>query len=388
MTETILAAEKPVQQQFPSKIEGKGHGRIWKKFNPLFWITVLIPTFCSVVYFTFWASDVYISESSFVVRSSRSQASLSGFGALLQSVGFARSQDDTYTVQEFMRSRSVLEQLEQVLPMREFYQKGDIFSRFNPLGFNDEQEAFYRYFQKRETISLDSVSGIATLAIRAFNAEDAQQVNIELLGLGETLINRLNERARRDTIIFAEQSVKDAEQRVTNSAAALSEYRVKNGIFDLQAQSEVQLTLISKLQDELITIQTQLDQVKAISPQNPQVKTLQARERSIQDEIKLQMKLMLGGGDSITNQTAEYQRLVLDTTLAQQQLATAITSLQNTKEEADRQQLYLEVINQPGKPDLALEPYRIYNIFATLIIGLMLYGVLSLLLASVREHKN
>lgn len=386
MTDTILVAEKTVQQPVQ---KNPGYKKLWKKFNPLFWITVLIPTFCSVVYFTFWASDVYVSESSFVVRSSRSQASLSGFGALLQSVGFARSQDDTYTVQEFMRSRNVLTQLESVLPMRSFYEEqGDLFSRFNPLGINDEQEAFYRYFQKRESVSLDSISGIATLSIRAFNAEDAQKVNIELLRLGETLINRLNERARRDTIIFAEQSVKDAEQRVTDSASALSEYRIKNGIFDLQAQSEVQLSVISKLQDELISIQTQLDQVRAISPQNPQVKTLQAREKSIRSEIQQQIKTIFGGGDSIANQTAEYQRLVLDNTLAQQQLTTAITSLQNAKEEADRQQLYLEVINQPSKPDLALEPYRIYNIFATLIIGLMLYGVLSLLLASVREHKN
>ncbi|SMB89839.1 capsular polysaccharide transport system permease protein [Pasteurella testudinis DSM 23072] len=385
MTEATLIAEKKTSMPKTKKNVKK----VWKRFNPLFWITVLIPTFCSIFYFTFWASDVYISESSFVVRSSRNQASLSGVGALLQSIGFARSQDDTYTVQEFMRSRNVLEQLETILPMRKYYEdNGDFFSRFNALGLNGEKEAFYHYFQKQEVINLDSVSGIATLNIRAFNPEDAQKINIELLRLGETLINRLNERARKDTIIFAEQAVKDAEVRVTDSATALSEYRVKYGIFDLQAQSDVQLTLISKLQSELINIRTQLDQVRAISPQNPQVKTLQAREKSIRAEIQQQIQTIFGGNDSIANQTAEYQRLVLDNTLAQQQLTTAITSLQNAKGEADRQQLYLEVINQPSKPDLALEPFRIYNIFATFIIGLILYGILSLLLASVREHKN
>ena len=52
------------------------------------------------------------------------------------------------------------------------------------------------------------------------------------------------------------------------------------------------------------------------------------------------------------------------------------------------QQLYLEFINKPSQPDWALEPHRLYNILATFIIGLMLYGVLSLLIASIREHKN
>ncbi|TFU99131.1 capsule biosynthesis protein, partial [Bacillus stratosphericus] len=50
--------------------------------------------------------------------------------------------------------------------------------------------------------------------------------------------------------------------------------------------------------------------------------------------------------------------------------------------------LYLEVVSQPSRPDMALKPHRVYNIIATFFIGLMLYGIISLLAASVREHKN
>ncbi|MCW9698302.1 MULTISPECIES: capsule biosynthesis protein [unclassified Avibacterium] len=363
--------------------------KIWKKFNPLFWITVIFPTIFSTVYFGIIASDVYVSESSFVVRSPRNQASLSGVGALLQGIGFSRSQDDTYTVLEYIKSRNALEQLEKTLPVRQYYEdKGDLFSRFNVLGFNNEQEAFYQYFEKHLNVSLDSVSGIASLYIRTFNPEEGQKINIELLKQGESLINRLNERARKDTIRFAEQAVKDAENRVNQTALELSQYRINNNIFDLSAQSEVQLTLISKLKAELISVQSQLAQLKSISPNNPQVKVLINRENSLINEINEQSNDLTGGNNSIATQTAEYQRLMLDNTLAQQQLTTAISSLQNAKSEADRQQLYLEVIHQPSKPDLALEPYRIYNILATFIIGFILYGIFSLLIASIREHKN
>lgn len=175
---------------------------------------------------------------------------------------------------------------------------------------------------------------------------------------------------------------------MTETSSALSEYRIKNGVFDLQSQSEVQLSLISTLQNELITIQTQLDQVRSISPNNPQVQTLLARASSIRKEMQQQVQQVLGGRNSIVTQTAEYQRLVLNNTLAQQQLGTAITSLQNARSEADRQQLYLEIISYPNEPDLALEPYRLYNILATLFISLILYGITLLLLASIREHKN
>ena len=357
--------------------------------KPLFWLTVILPTAFSTVYFGVVASDIYISESSFVVRSPKNQASLTGFGALLQGSGFSRSQDDSYTVQEYMRSRTALEQLQQELPVKSFYDsQGDILSRFNGFKLNDSQEAFFRYFKDRLSIDLDSISGIATLRVRAFKPEEGQQINQKLLNLGEELINRLNERARKDTLEYAEQAVENAEKNVSDTAEALSKYRIKNKIFDLPAQSGVQLSLISTLKSELIRVETQLAQLVSITPDNPQVPALEMRQKSLRKEIEQQSKNLSGSNNSIATQTAEYQRLVLANELAQQQLTAAMTSLQNTRGEADRQQLYLEVINKPSQPDWALEPHRLYNILATFIIGLMLYGVLSLLIASIREHKN
>ncbi len=361
-----------------------------RRMNPLLWCTVIIPTLCATLYFGLIASDQYISESSFVVRSAKSQSAVSGLGALLQSAGFARAQDDTYTVQNYMQSRTALEKLNTQMPVRDFYeQKGDWFSRFNTFGFNKEQEAFYQYYIDKINIYFDAVSGISTLQVASFDAAESQQINQALLKEAEALINQLNERARRDTVQYAEQAVQVAEQRVAEAADKLTAFRSKNGVFDLKTQSEVQISLISKLQDELISIQTQLDQVRALTPENPQISGLKAREQSLRKEIAMQMNRISGSGSrSLTQQAAEYQRVFLENELAEKQLAAAISSLETAKAEADRQQLYLEVIAQPSNPDMPQKPHRLYNIIATFIIGLMLYGILSLLLASIREHKN
>lgn len=383
--------QAPVQAATPSENKRAVKRKPWwRMFSPLFWITVVIPTVCAVVYFSVWASDQYISESSFVVRSARNQASVGGLGALLQSAGLSRSQDDTYTVQEYIRSRTALNELQQQLPVRSYYEnEGDIFSRFNPIGLDNSEEAFYEYYLKRVGVSLDALSGISVLTVQSFKPEESQAVNQALLAKAEHLINQLNQRARRDTVEFAQQSIAVAEERVKESADNLMEYRTKNGIFDLKEQSAVQMGLVSKLQDELIVIQTQLDQVRAVTPDNPQIPGLKAREQSLRREIAQQMQKISGSGDhSIAAKAAEYQRLYIENELAEKQLAAAISSLEAAKAEADRQQLYLEVISQPNKPDMAQKPERLYNIIAVLVIGLMAYGILSLLIASVREHKN
>ena len=55
--------------------------------NRLFLLTVLLPTTLAIIYYGFIASDIYISESRFVVRSPEKQQ-ITGIGALLQGAGF------------------------------------------------------------------------------------------------------------------------------------------------------------------------------------------------------------------------------------------------------------------------------------------------------------
>lgn len=383
---TQETAVVPVQAATPTPASRR------KPFNWLFWLMVAAPTVCAAVYYGLIASDQYQSESSFVVRSSKSQSASDGLGILFQGMGIARAQDDTYTVQEYMRSRTALSELSQTIPIRSLYEKkGDVFSRFNGLGFDflNSEEAFYQYYSKKIAIQFDSISGISTLQVQSFDPAESQQINRALLTKGEDLINTINDRARKDTVKFAEQNVATAQENVRQTADELMAYRTQNGVLDLKEQSGMQLALISKLQDELITIQTQLDQVRAVTPDNPQISGLQTREKSLQAEIRRQTQQMTGAtGRSIANKAAQYQKLTLENNLAEQQLAAALSALESAKAEADRQQLYLEVISQPNKPDMPQAPSRLYNIIATFVISLMAYGILRLIVSGIREHKN
>ena len=57
--------------------------------NSLRFITVTLPVLLALLYFGLIASDQYISQSSFVIRSASNQNSLTGLGAFLQNVGFS-----------------------------------------------------------------------------------------------------------------------------------------------------------------------------------------------------------------------------------------------------------------------------------------------------------
>ncbi len=363
--------------------------RFLKKLNTLFVLTVALPTALAVVYFGFIASDVYTSESSFVVRSPEKPAA-STLGVLLKGAGFSSARDESFTVQNYILSRDALGVLKDELALDKAYASSevDFVNRFASFDGDNSFEALHRYYQKKVTVLTDSASSISTLSVKAFTAQDALRANQVLLERSEALVNRLNERGRQDLIRFAKAEVDQAADKAKATALALSSYRNKQGVIDPERQATAQLQQVSKIQDELIATTTQLAQLKAFTPQNPQIASLENRAKTLRDEIANETGKVTGDAKSLSNKAVEFQRLALEADLANKQLASALASLESARNEAQRKQVYLERIAQPSLPDVAQEPRRARGIFSTFLLGLMAWGILSMLVAGVREHQD
>lgn len=362
-----------------------------KRFSVIFLVTVVIPTTFASVYYGMVASDVYISESRFVVRNPQRQSS-SGLGALLQSTGFSftRSQDDTYSVHDFVESRDALKELDQTSNVRTALSASSVdwVNRFPGLSFDDSFEAFYKHFQDYIKIEYDTVSSITTLYVRAYTAEDAHKFNDLLLQMSERLVNNLNTRSRQDLIEVAEKEVRVAEERNKSAAVTLSSFRNRQSVFDPERQAALQLQSVAKLQEELIAAEGQLMQLRLLSPDNPQVVALRSRIEALRRSIGTETSKVAGAGGSFTSKASEYERLLLEKTYADRQLASALAALDSARNEAQRKQLYLERLVQPSLPDKAMEPRRLRSVGMVFVLGMILWGVVSLVVASVREHTE
>jgi len=353
-------------------------------------LTVIVPTIFAGVYYGIIASDVYISESRFVVRSPQRQAPL-GLGALLQGTGFSRSQDDTYSVHDFVLSRDALTELDKKLNIRDAYSSRqiDFINRFPGPSFWDASfEALHRYYRNHVAIEYDTVSSITVLKVRAYTADDSKKINDLLLNMGERLVNNLNDRSRQDLIKTAEMEVNIAEEKIKNAAIGLASFRSAQSVVDPDRQSALQLQGVAKLQEERIATEAQLAQVMKVSPNNPQISSLRSRLDSVNKAIASETQKVVGKSGSLTAKAANFERLALDKGFAERQLAAAMVALESARSEAQRKQLYLERLVQPNLPDKSVEPRRFRSILTVFIFGLIAWGVVSLLVASIKEHVD
>lgn len=358
--------------------------------NPLFLVTVVVPTLVATVYFGLIASDVYVSESRFVVRSPDKGGGGAGLGMLLKASGFSNDNSEAYVTKDYILSRDALRAVNSDGLVLRAYGNGDvsIFNRFNPMSRDAVNERLYRFYRDKLEVSNDSASSITTLRVRAFAAKDAEQINERLLQRAEDLVNRLNQRGRTDLIDYANKELEEAKTVARTAAVALSNYRNRSGVVDPERQATVQLQMISKLQDELISTKTELVQLRAFTPQNPQIPLLTSRVTQLGREIDEQMGQIAGNRTSLVATAAEYQRLQLESEVADKQLGAAIASLQESRNEARRKRAYIERIAEPSTPDSPDEPKRFRGIVSTLVVGLIIWGILTMLSAGIREHKD
>jgi BexC/CtrB/KpsE family polysaccharide export inner-membrane protein len=357
--------------------------------NWLFLLTVVIPTAVAILYFGFMASDVYVSESRFVVRSP-DKPTMSGLGVLLKSSGFGNGGDEVYAADEYIQSRDALALLNRDGSVARAYgsPRVSILNRFNGFGLDGSREELFSYFRNKLRVDFETTSSITTLSVRAYTPSDAQKFNQELLELAEQQVNRLNRRGRVDVVELSEREVREAEEAARRASLALAQFRNASGIIDPEKQAAVQLQMISKLQDELIGSRMQLLQLQAMAPENPQIPILRVRIAGLAQEIDKQLGLVAGSRRSLSATAARYQRLQLDREFADKRLAAAMTSLQDARAEARRKHAYLERIAQPSLPDKALEPRRLRGIFATLLLGLIAWAIATMLIAGIREHHG
>jgi capsular polysaccharide transport system permease protein len=360
--------------------------RLWRD-RVLRWTVFFLPTFLTAAYFFVVASDQYESEAQFVVRSAARPEVPGGLAFLVQ-LGLARSQDDSFIVQEFMTSRDAIEQLRTRLPLEEmFHPEGaDFLARYPSLLYGPEGEEFYRYFQRMVSVVHADKTGISTMRVRAFHAADADDIAKMLLIMGEDLINRINQRLQTDAIGNSQAALQTAQARVIEAQAALTEFRNRELIVDPMRNAVALAELIARLSAELGTTQAQIAEMKVGSAASPQLLGLQRKAAALDEQIAAERARIVGDKAGLAARIATYERLTLEREFANRMLSSAEAELVRARAEAARQLLYLERIVEPHLADYATQPKRVGSVLTVAALNVIALLVFWLFRTGVRDH--
>ncbi len=362
--------------------------RLAKWASQPFLLLVVLPTCLAAAYFWLVAADRFQSEARYILRMpGRAQINVPTVAGLMPG-GATRQNTDGYIVEEYLQSRDAMHLLEKTADLREAVAagNGDPLWRFPNFFTSDTREGLFRHYERIVSVDFDSTTGVGTLKVEAFRPDDAHRLTTALLAGAEQLVNRLNERARRDAIANADSEVEQMRARVVAAQAALTSFRERERLIDPGQATFAVLETIARLSVDVADLSVQLNELAKTSPKTPQAAALRNRRAALETQIASERKRLAGDAQSIAPRIVEYERLMLEREFAERALMASLTAAETARVEAQRQQIYLERVAEPSNPDYPAYPLRVIWTLAILAAGYMTYRMWSILAGDARRH--
>ena len=353
----------------------------------LFLALVVLPVTIAAIYLFMIASPMYVSEARFVVRKLGDQAP-AGLDAIFRGSSIGGGSDETFAVHAYVGSRAAVEKLVEAHDLRKALNPpdSDPLSRFPRPWEGDSFEQLHSAYDRYVTVMYDATSGISTLRVKAFDPVKAAEFANVLLDGGEAIINSMNDRATRDSLVQAEAEVELARANVERSRTAVTNFRNEGGDIDPGRSSAAAGELVGALEVQLSALKAQRLEIEAAAPESPQLPVLNTRIEALELQVRRERAKIAGNKQSLAQSVGTYEELLMQRQFADKMLEVAITARERSRVEAQKQKLYLERIAEPNVPDHAKLPRRWYQLITVVFCTLALYAMAVLILSGLKER--
>jgi capsular polysaccharide transport system permease protein len=366
--------------------------RRWPRLTParLALLMIGLPMLLAALYFSLMAQDRYVSTSVITVRRARGE-SIDASGLALLLGGGGASQEDVRLLRDYMHSENLLHRLDERFHLRAHYSapKHDLLYR---LATDVKREDLAEYWHDRTTVRLDEVSGLLTVQVQAFDPAMAQQLNAALLVESETFVNAISQRIAAEQMRFAQDELQHAEGELDTARAALLDFQTQHGMLDPLADAQATGALAAELRAQLARVESELSTKQTyLNADAAELVTLRAQAAALKLQIERESRLATGTRDdkqALNRLAAEFHMIKARATRAEALQRSALSAVEAMRIETSRKVRNLVVVEPPTRPERAEYPHALASLLTLLLSCLVLYGIVRLTLATVREHRD
>jgi capsular polysaccharide transport system permease protein len=358
------------------------------KVFSLFMLACIL-TFVATVYWLMLASDRYVSTAHLQVnRTDMANPTPDFLGALMGGGGSNRA--DQLTLRDFLLSAAMMQKLDAKLDLRSHFsnEEKDVISRlWSP---NVASEWFHRYLSGRISVDFDEYSGLLMINAEAFSPDIAQSIVSMMVAEGEVFMNRSAHDLAQTQVDFLQQQLQLIESRALQSRQALLIYQNRKNMASPQATAENIQTIVAKLEAQLSELNVQRTALLAyLVPSHPSVTLVSQQITATESQLASQKARMTSKqGQPLNAAVEEYQRLQMQSGFADEIYKSALATYEKGKLEVLRTIKKISLVRPPLLPEYPMQPKRIYNSFLSMVLIWISTGVLYLMAAIVKDHRE
>ncbi|HUF46004.1 MAG TPA: hypothetical protein VMN43_11720 [Aestuariivirgaceae bacterium] len=352
----------------------------------LFLATFMLPLVVLSAYLLFLASNRYESLALTTITEEKPSASSVDLSVL--GITSTVSDKDSLILKAFIESRDMLLFIDEKLRLREHVTQPtiDFYSRLDE---DATIEDFHEYYLWLIQVEYDTSSKLISFGVQAFDEEFAHSLLQLIVEQSQQFIDRLNEQVTREQMRFFDIQIAETESRLKQAKEELIAFQRENRLMTTEGESQTIMATIQTLEQGLAQKQSDLSaRLQVLDKTAPQLQTLQLDITALESQIASAKERLAGSSDtSISELDAQFREIQLNLEFITNIYTSNLSALEQARVEAVRRLKFLIVVSQPSTAEQAEYPQQAYIIATAGVILMVLYFVLSLTVAIIREHN-
>ncbi len=359
--------------------------KLKKDFDFLLKVIFVFLFFIGSIYILFIKSELYESNANIIIKNlSTKSANIGGFSFLIPNT---ESTQDVFIIKTYLKSFDELKKLDKKFNLKKHYSSDelDFIERLKPWNTNED---FLNLYQKRLVFVYDQQSGVITLGFLHTHPKNAYEIVKELIKDANEQLNYYNKLIAKKQLEYIKEEVEKNKKALEEAIKKLEEFQNKHTILDPTQTASAQLALLSNLKATLIEKEAKLNELSEyMNPKSFEIVRLKGEIKNLKNTIaKIKKALANPHKKALNVYIFEFERLKGLVELNKELYKQSLLQFEQLKTEVHKNSKILLEITKPVIPQSYKYPEKFKDLVTLFLVLALLYGVIVLIRAIIKEH--
>jgi len=253
---------------------------------------------------------------------------------------------------------------------------------------NSSAPAQLNFYRKQLFVAPQPLTGTVILSTSGFTAEQAFNLNKDLLVQARRFVNEVNQSINADQNQFARKEVEIAENKLKEATGILEVFQEKHGNLSVGEEQSAASSFIAGLESQLVELKVEEAALRRQyrDPNAPEVSFIADQVGELQVQIRQERERAISeNGRDLNTLALEEAKLISDVEFARQALQSARLAVDNSRRESLRQFKFVVVLSQPQMPVSPDPNWRWQAFLASIGVVVVAWGVGGFVLNAMRK---
>ena len=253
---------------------------------------------------------------------------------------------------------------------------------------NSSAPAQLGFYRKQLFVAPQPLTGTVILTTTGYTAEQAFNLNNDLLKQARRFVNEVNQSINADQNQFARKEVQLSLNNLKEATRSLEIFQEKHGNLSVGEEQSAASSFIAGLESQLVELKVEEAALRRQyrDPNAPEVSFVADQVRELQAQIRQERDRAISeDGRDLNTLALEEAKLISDVEFARKALQSARLAVDNSRRESIRQLKFVVVLSQPEMPVSPDSNWRWQAFLASIGVVVVAWGVGGFILNAMRK---